>query len=148
MTSSLPRAALCASLLIGVAAGCSQAVHGSTRTEPVKAPEVTAQDISQSAGQSIEQVLESKVPGLIVTRAQDGSIAIRMRGNNSFYSGSDPLYVIDGIPVTPGPGGALSGVNPYDIETIKVLKDPSETALYGVRAANGVIVITTKRPGK
>ena len=109
---------------------------------------VTSQDISQSAGQPIEQVLESKVPGLQVTRTPDGGIAIRMRGTNSFYSGSEPLYVIDGIPVTPGRGGALEGVNPYDIDTIKVLKDPAETALYGVRGGNGVIVITTKRPGK
>jgi TonB-dependent SusC/RagA subfamily outer membrane receptor len=148
MTSSLPRVVLCASLLIGAAAGCSQSGHPSTRAEPAKAPEVTAQDISQSGGQPIEQVLESKVPGLMVTRTAEGVLAIRMRGTNSFYSGSEPLYVIDGIPVTPGPGGALSGVNPYDIATIKVLKDPAETALYGVRAANGVIVITTKRPGK
>jgi TonB-dependent SusC/RagA subfamily outer membrane receptor len=148
MTSSLPRVVFCASLLIGAVAGCTKSGQPSTRTEPAKAPEVTAQDIAQSAGQPIEQVLESKVPGLMVTRTVDGGIAIRMRGNNSFFSGSEPLYVIDGIPVTPGPGGALSGVNPYDIATIKVLKDPAETALYGVRGANGVIVVTTKKPGK
>jgi len=50
--------------------------------------------------------------------------------------------------VQPGPGGALIVINPHDIESIKVLKDPADTGIYGMRGANGVILITTKRPGK
>jgi TonB-dependent SusC/RagA subfamily outer membrane receptor len=53
--------------------------------------------------------------------------------------------VLDGVPITPGPGGSLTGIDPYDIESIKVLKDPADTAMYGMRGANGVIIITTKR---
>jgi TonB-dependent SusC/RagA subfamily outer membrane receptor len=55
------------------------------------------------------------------------------------------LFVIDDIPVEAGPGGALMGVNPYDIDTIRVLKNPADIGIYGVRGANGVILIRTKR---
>jgi TonB-dependent SusC/RagA subfamily outer membrane receptor len=74
----------------------------------------------------------------------DGSISVRIRGASSFYSGTEPLYVLDGIPIQPGPRGALTGINPNDIESIEVLKHPPATSLYGVRGANGVIVIKTK----
>jgi TonB-dependent SusC/RagA subfamily outer membrane receptor len=131
-------------VLVGLAIGCASGHTSQAQT--AQQPMVTADDISHSAGQPIEQILEAKVPGIIVQRVSDGSIAIRIRGVPSFYSGSEPLFVIDGVPVTPGPGGALNGVNPYDIDTIKVLKNPAETAMYGVRGANGVIIITTKRP--
>jgi TonB-dependent SusC/RagA subfamily outer membrane receptor len=55
------------------------------------------------------------------------------------------LYIIDGLAVQPGPGGALLGINPHDIASIEVLKDAASLSFYGVRAANGVIVIKTKR---
>ena len=58
------------------------------------------------------------------------------------------LYVVDGVTIQPGPNGALTGINPYDIESIKVLKDPADTSMYGMRGANGVIVVTTKKPGR
>src|SRR5439155_21778993 len=58
-----------------------------------------------------------------------------------------PLYVLDGVAIEPGPNGYLTGVNPNDIDSIEVLKEPAETALYGVRGANGVIIVKTKRPG-
>jgi TonB-dependent SusC/RagA subfamily outer membrane receptor len=83
-----------------------------------------------------------------VSRAADGGISVRIRGTTSFYGSNEPLYVIDGMTIQPGPNGSLTGINPYDIESIKVLKDPAETALYGMRGANGVIVIKTKKPGK
>jgi len=57
------------------------------------------------------------------------------------------LYVIDDVPIAPGSTGILTGINPYDIETIKVLKDPADTGIYGIRGANGVILITTKHAG-
>ena len=69
---------------------------------------------------------------------------VRIRGSQSFYG--DPLYEIDGVTITPGPNGSLSGINPSDIESIKVLKSAAETSMYGSRGANGVIIIKTKRP--
>ena len=109
---------------------------------------VTSEDIERNPSEPIEKVLQAKVPGLVVSRTTDGGIAVQIRGASSFYSGSEPLYVIDDVPIQPGPGGALTGVNPHDIESIKVLKNPADTGIYGMRGANGVIVITMKKPGK
>jgi TonB-dependent SusC/RagA subfamily outer membrane receptor len=131
-------------VLIGLAADCSS---GNTRREPIGKPMVTAEDMEQT-GEPIEKVLQAKVPGVLITRTPDGGIALQIRGASSFYGGTAPLYVIDEVPMQPGPGGALTGINPHDIESIRVLKDPAETGIYGMRGANGVIVITTKRPGK
>lgn len=104
---------------------------------------VTSVDTRVSADEPIEMALQGKVPGLEVTRTIDG-VAIRIRGPATFFGNNEPLYVLDGIPITPGPNGTIKGLNPRDIESIQVLKDPSETALYGVRGGNGVIVIKTK----
>ena len=142
MKSSSPRAALAVSLVVGLAAGCTPVTKA-----PLATPEVTAEDI-ENAGESIEKALQAKEPGILVTRTQNGDISIRIRGTSSFYSGNEPLYVIDDTPIEPGRGGVLTGINPHDIETIRVLKDPAETGIYGIRGANGVIVITTKRPGR
>jgi TonB-dependent SusC/RagA subfamily outer membrane receptor len=60
---------------------------------------------------------------------------------------AEPLFLLNGTPYTPGPGGVLIGINPHDIESIKALKDPADLTMYGMRAANGVIAITTKPPG-
>jgi TonB-dependent SusC/RagA subfamily outer membrane receptor len=110
---------------------------------------VTSEDIERTApGRPIEEVLMGRVPGVIVERTSAGGVAIRIRGAASFMSSSQPLYVLDGIPIQPGPNGSLIGINPHDIASIQVLKDAAHTALYGVRGANGVIVITTKRPGQ
>jgi TonB-dependent SusC/RagA subfamily outer membrane receptor len=130
--------------LAGVAACASTNTH----REPPAAPEVTAADLERSAGTPIEQVLQAKVPSLLITRAADGTLAVQLRGSASFYGSSAPLYVLDEVPVQPGPGGLLNGLNPYDIESIKVLKNPADIGIYGMRGSNGVIVITTKRPGK
>ncbi len=131
-------------------AGCGSSQGAN---EPAPAPQeqsgdVTSQDIARAPGQSIEEHLRGRVAGVTVTRTSDGGIAVRIRGATSFYGSSEPLYVLDGVPITPGPGGSLTGIDPYDIESIKVLKNPSDTGIYGIRGANGVIVITTKRPGK
>ena len=136
------RIPLCA--VLALVASCT---HGRRDMGPAKAPVVTAEDIERNPGTPIEQIIEAKIPGVQVTRTSTGAIAIRIRGTSSIYSGNDPLYVIDGTPLEAGPGGALIGVNPYDIESIRVLKDPADIGIYGVRGANGVIVITTKRPG-
>jgi TonB-dependent SusC/RagA subfamily outer membrane receptor len=108
---------------------------------------VTAKDIERSgSSESLESVLEGRVAGVVVEQAPGGGIAVRIRGVSSFYGSNQPLYVLDGVPYTPGPNGALTGLNPHDIESIEVLKNPADTAIYGIRGGNGVILIKTKRP--
>jgi len=135
-----------AGLLLGLTASCSR----STPTQEVF-PEDHAANADSAAVQkrhreSIASLIERSSPGVLVTENPDGSVNVRIRGTGSFYGSEEPLYVIDGVPLPAGSGGRLSGVNPNDIESIKVLKNAHETALYGVRGANGVIIITTKRP--
>ena len=132
----------CVALTLG--ASC---VHHRRDTEPVSSPIVTSEDIDRSPGTPIERIIEAKIPGIQVSRTSSGGVTIRIHGTSSFYGNNEPLYVIDGTPIEAAAGGALNSVNPYDIESIRVLKDPAETGIYGIRGANGVIVITTKRPG-
>lgn len=108
---------------------------------------------------SFENALSGKVPGLQISpmSGQPGSSsAIRVRGIGSMHASNEPLYVIDGVPVISGATGqlgdyiyttnnAMNSINPSDIESITVLKDAAASALYGSRAANGVILITTKK---
>jgi len=147
MNSSFSRF-LAVAVIVAFVGGC-----GSSRRSidnpppPAKGADVTAEDIERAPGQSLEEILKGRVAGVTVTQGE-GGIAVRIRGQTSIYGNNEPLYVLDGVPITPGPGGSLTGISPYDIESIKVLKDPAETALYGMRGANGVIVITTKRAMK
>ena len=145
MTSFLVRVTLSVCVLVGPAAGCAS---GNTSRESTRKPTAVAQDIERNPGDPIEKRLQAMEPGLLVTRTPDGGIAVQIRGASSFNSSNQPLYVIDDVPMQPGPSGALTGVNPYDIESIKVLKNPSDIGIYGMRGANGVIVITTKKPGR
>ena len=104
---------------------------------------------------SVDQMLQGKVAGLqsVSPTGQPGSIQqIRIRGIGSISSSSAPLWIIDGVPVNSGDfSGAtnssnlLAGLNPNDIESISVLKDAASASIYGSRAANGVIIITTKK---
>lgn len=133
-----------AGLLVGLVSGCSH----STQTQEVF-PQNQAEDstaVQKRHRESLASLIERSSPGVRVTQHPDGSITVRIRGTNSFYGSEEPLYVIDGVPLPQGSGGRLAGINPEDIESIKVLKDAPDTAMYGVRGANGVIVITTKRP--
>ena len=66
-----------------------------------------------------------------------------IRGINSINDSTEPLYIVDGMPYD----GPINMINSFDIESVKVLKDPSETSIYGMRGANGVVVITTKKGG-
>ena len=104
---------------------------------------VTSQDLDRSPGE-IDKALTGRFPGVIVSQSPDGGLVVRIRGSQSVYG--DPLYEIDGVTIQPGPNGSLSGINPNDIESIKVLKSAAETSMYGSRGANGVIVIKTKKP--
>jgi len=118
---------------------------------------------------SVDQALQGRAAGVQITQtsaAPGGGLSVRVRGANSLISGSEPLYVIDGLPIYPDnssfgttgtsattgasvgdrqPQSALAGMNPNDIESIEVLKDASATSIYGSRGANGVVLITTKR---
>jgi TonB-dependent SusC/RagA subfamily outer membrane receptor len=139
------RAVVAVGLLLGITAGCAS---GNVRRQPATKNTVTADDIEKNPNQPIEKLLQAKVPGVWIIRTPDGGIAVQLRGQTSIYGQQQPLYVIDGVPINPGPNGALTGVNPYDIESIEVLKDPADTSMYGMRGANGVIVVKTKKPGK
>lgn len=135
---------ICASL-----AGCA---HGRADAggEPGAATAehpVSAEEIQRTPSESIERILMNRFPGVWVARTPEGGLAVRIRGASSINGSTQPLYVIDGMVTTPGQNGALTGVQPQDIESIQVLKDAASTAMYGVRGANGVIVIKTKQPG-
>jgi TonB-dependent SusC/RagA subfamily outer membrane receptor len=132
-------------LCVSLGAAC---VHRHDTNPPTAAgsPVVTAEDIDRQPGRPIEEVLMARFPGVTVTRAPDGGVAVRIRGTTSIHGSNEPLYVIDGVEIQPGPGGSLAGINPRDIATIEVVKDPAGEALYGVRGANGIILIKTKRP--
>jgi TonB-dependent SusC/RagA subfamily outer membrane receptor len=106
---------------------------------------VTSDDMDRLPTEPIEQALASKVPGLTISHAPDGGIVIRIRGRTTIMGSTEPLYIVDGVPVLSGPGGSLSGLNPRDIASIEVLKNAASTAFYGVRGANGVILIRTKQ---
>jgi TonB-dependent SusC/RagA subfamily outer membrane receptor len=107
---------------------------------------VSGQTIANEPGKSIEEILASRVAGVTVTRGSDGGIAVRIRGASSVYGNEQPLYILDGLPFLPSQNGSLTGINPYDIESIRVLKDAADISMYGSRGANGVIVIKTKKP--
>ena len=125
---------------------------------------IRAEDLERVGSLSVDQMLEGKVTGLQITTSSmtpGAASKIRVRGSGSFVGSREPLWVIDGIPYE-NPveldaaeinsldninliGNAITGLNPNDIESINVLKDASATAIYGSKAANGVIVVTTKR---
>ena len=113
---------------------------------------VSAKDFQKGNIASSEQLLVGKVAGLEVTTgggSAGGGSKIRIRSGASLNASNDPLVVIDGVPVESngiaGSGNYLNTINPNDIEAISILKDASATALYGSRASNGVIIITTKK---
>lgn len=125
---------------------------------------VKAEDIIRPDALSIDQMLEGRIPDMMfMSNSGEAGVApkIRIRGTSSIIGNREPLWVVDGIvvtdPVQISPeelndpdyvnriGNAIAGINPQDIERLDVLKDAAATALYGTKAANGVIVITTKR---
>ena len=112
---------------------------------PASTTTVTSDDLDRAGDDAIIKALSAKVPGVWVSLTANGTLAVRIRGSSSISANMEPLYVIDGLSVQPGPGGALLGINAHDIASIEVLKDAASLSFYGVRAANGVIVIKTKR---
>ena len=93
----------------------------------------------------IEEIIEGHASGVRVIRSQDGSVRLQIRGVSSPSGRNEPIVVIDGIPASGRSGSALTSVNPQDVVRVEVLKDAASTAFYGMRGANGVIVITTRQ---
>jgi len=126
-----------------LAASCA---YGSNRGYPATTPRATSSDSGKI--DDPVKVLSSRAPGLLVSRTASGEIAITIiQGPKSFQSSSAPLYILDYSPFRAGPNGELVGVNPNDIASIQLLRKPDEIAMYGVRGANGVIIIRTRKPG-
>ncbi len=145
--------------LTGQAVGLSALVvvgYGEQRAGDITGAVTAVTDSQFNAGRilSPQLLIQSKVPGVQVVDNNDpgGGLSIRIRGPTSVNASSEPLYVIDGVPLGTGAGGGLSAgrdplnfLSPNEIETITVLRDASAAAIYGSNAANGVVLITTKR---
>jgi TonB-linked SusC/RagA family outer membrane protein len=117
---------------------------------------VSSSDIARTVNTTIEQAIQGRAAGVYITQntgQPGGGISVNIRGINSINGTNEPLYVIDGVQIpgqSPSFGSSsssnpLAGINPSDIESIEVLQGPSATAVYGSRATNGVLLITTKR---
>jgi TonB-linked SusC/RagA family outer membrane protein len=127
-------------VVVGYGSQLKKEVTGAVQT--VNAKELKDLPVSQ-----IGQKLQGRLAGVQInqTTGKPGQgINIRIRGQLSVSAGSDPLYVVDGFPIT----GSIGAINPDEIETLSVLKDAASTSLYGSRAANGVVLITTKKGRK
>jgi TonB-dependent starch-binding outer membrane protein SusC len=106
---------------------------------------VVPNGIERTNARTVFDLIEGRVPGVFVVRT-GGGISLRIRGSNTFMGQTEPLVVLDGMPIRQGTMmTTLMGISPHDIARIDVLKDAGSTAIYGSRAANGVIVITTRR---
>ena len=158
MVCTLSRGMVGVSALV-IAAGCASA------------PSQQQRPGSGIGSSSLGSDLQARSSGVIIQDAGGGGIRVTLASGPSSFGAtsfqpegstpmspkppvnvplgsSEPLYLLDGVPYTPGPGGVLIGINPYQIESIKALKDPAELSLYGMRAGNGVIAITTKQRPK
>ena len=134
--------------LLAVIASCAHSAPKSA--EPILLgsavkPAATDADVQVSPNEPIEKYLQARSAGVTIGRTAEGNLTIRIRGgSSSVYGNNAPLYIVDGVPFAPAVDGGLSGLNPYDISSIRVLKDAADITMYGVRGANGVIVIKTK----
>lgn len=138
--------------VVVVGYGTQQRKNLTTSVSTVRSDALNRQTVS-----SVDQALQGQAPGIQVTTptGQPGSgLNVQIRGNNSISLSNSPLYVIDGVPVLPVRDGIgegtqqynpMSTINPSDIESIDILKDGAAASIYGLRASNGVVVITTKR---
>ena len=127
--------------VVVVGYGSGRAI-GTTTASVVK---VTSKDLESKPTANVLEGLQGKVSGLNValTTGEPGELAsIKLHGTGSLGLGSSPMYILDGIPVAQG---TIMGLNPNDFESVQVLKDASATSIYGSRASNGVIFITSKR---
>lgn len=131
--------------LLFVVAGCGSTQRSAEQDRTDEDPNtVEAEDLEGRYVARVQEMLRGQVAGVEVRNSPNG-LVIRIRGATSAYATTDPLFIIDGLPIELGASGALTGINPQDVASIRVLKNASETALYGSRGANGVVLITTKR---
>jgi TonB-linked SusC/RagA family outer membrane protein len=124
-------------IIVGYGTQSKRTITGSIQS-------VVANEIKDIPVTQVTQQLQGKLAGVQINQATGipgREMYVRIRGAGSLSAGSNPLYVVDGFPIT----GDLTNINPEEIETISILKDAASTALYGSRAANGVVLITTKR---
>ncbi len=152
--SALGTALVAAFVMSACAPGSRSKLEGPAPFDPYHTGEHLQTTATQSADTSdwqhmhagrVEDLIAGRFAGVEVVRMANGSSEIHIRGINTIIGNTEPLYVIDGMEISAGPGGALMGLNPQDIARIDVLKDAGATAIYGIRGANGVILITTKR---
>ncbi len=113
---------------------------------------VSAKDMEKTVNTTVEQAIQGRAAGVYVTQNSGqpgGGVSIAIRGISTINGNSEPLYVIDGVQMqgggTANSTNPLAGINPNDIEDVQILQGPSATAIYGSRATNGVVLITTKR---
>lgn len=129
------------SLMVNFGYGFEPRRVSATRLDAVTSGDVDAQHASQ-----VEELLIARFPGVQVIPAPAGGFLVRIRGFSTLAGDATPLYVVDGIPLNVSPARGIDWLNPADVARIDVLKDAASTAIYGMRGANGVILITTKRP--
>jgi TonB-dependent SusC/RagA subfamily outer membrane receptor len=118
-------------------AACAHTGGAPPAPSPAGSSAVSAADIQRAPNASIAQLLMARVPGLIAEQGADGQLSIRMQGNRE-----EPLFVVNGVPL--GSAANVAAINRFDIASIDVLRDPASTSMYGVRGANGVVLIRTK----
>ncbi|WP_207910217.1 SusC/RagA family TonB-linked outer membrane protein [Anseongella ginsenosidimutans] len=126
-------------VVVGYGSQLKREVTGAVQT-------ISSQDIKDIPVPQVAQKLQGKVAGVQInqtTGIPGRGMSVRIRGQMSVSAGSDPLYVVDGFPIT----GGINSLNPDEIADISILKDAASTSLYGSRAANGVVLITTKKRG-
>jgi iron complex outermembrane receptor protein len=145
-TDRCPTVAVFVPLLLALQ-GCGGGAAPTGREPSVAPPSVEADDIEGRPVARTEELLVGRFPGVRVVELPGGGIAVRVWGPDTFMAGRDPLYVVDGVPVQVADGRGLDWLSPGDIQSIRVLKDVGETAAYGARGGNGVVLITTKRGG-
>ena len=141
-TRVLPSLALIAGAVF-TCASQARAQATTSRPAPPPAASMKGTEAAREHSTTLAQLLQGRLSGVIVSAAPDGGIIVRMGGPTSFYGNQGPLFVVDGVPIDDS-RSTLSWLSPHDVETVQALKDPSQTAIYGVRGANGVILIKTK----
>ncbi len=149
MKSTTATRLLVTTLLVGLSfmlvAGCSGS--GETTREKPEPNTVSGEDAARTPTVRLAGLIVQRVAGITLSETSGGRIKVRVRGVTSFTSDNQPLFVVDDIPVDPEPDGSLPGVVLTEIESIKVYKYPADTSRWGMRGANGVIVVKTKMGG-
>ena len=148
VTLAVSATQLTEAIVVGYGSQTKQDVTGSVST-------LTTKDIANAPVQTFEQAIQGKAAGVVIESGSGKlgqAIKVRVRGTASVSGDTQPLYVVDNIPIvtdnlssTGAPTNPIADINPNDIESITILKDAAASAIYGSRASNGVVLITTKR---